>query len=207
MIFLWTCSTIPKFYLAPDGLDDQLKLAIQLSLQESTAAISRQLKESANAALTQQPQQQHQQSVSTHYQRTNADITVDCFLRSLANHKIDLKNISGSAGGKDTTSAASGVTDGGNFFKPCSGNEDGRFQISDIHENGFGFGDDDDDYDENDVRLKRSHSTGDLCVRRSGRGFRVRTSGDEPRYVNLLIDLINVLFDYTRGSCIKNIHL
>lgn len=71
------------------------------------------------------------------------------------------------------------------FFKP-SGNEDGRFQISDIHENGYGFNADDEDdydYDENDVRLKRSHSTGDLCVRRSGRGFSrsISRTGDEPR--------------------------
>lgn len=56
-----------------------------------------------------------------------------------------------------------------------------RFQISDIHEKGFTFADVD-DYDESDVKLKRSHSTGDLCVRRSGRGTRVRVVGDEPRY-------------------------
>lgn len=111
------------------------------------------------------------------YQKSNADITVDYFLKSLANQKIDLKNIGVGVnvfnGDKDTEKEC--------FFKPCSGNEDGRFQISDIHENGYAFGDVD-DYDENDIRLKRSHSTGDLCIRRSGRGFRVRTTGDEPRY-------------------------
>lgn len=111
------------------------------------------------------------------YQKTNADITVDYFLKSLANQKIDLKNIGVGVnvfnGDKDTEKEC--------FFKPCNGNEDGRFQISDIHENGYAFGDVD-DYDENDIRLKRSHSTGDLCIRRSGRGFRVRTTGDEPRY-------------------------
>lgn len=198
-----TCSTIPKFIMITDGLDDQLKLAIQLSLQESTAAISRQLKESANSAVSasQQPQSLPTiQSTTTNqqpqrYQRTNADITVDYFLRSLANHKIDLKNISGSAEGRDSHSAVIGVTDGGNFFKPCNGNEDGRFQISDIHENGFGFGDDEDDYDENDVKLKRSHSTGDLCIRRSGRGFRVRPGGDEPRYRIFIYLFGSVLYD------------
>lgn len=46
---------------------------------------------------------------------------------------------------------------------------------------GFAFADSD-DYDDTDVRLKRSHSTGDLCIRRSGRGTRERPNGDEPRY-------------------------
>lgn len=39
-----------------------------------------------------------------------------------------------------------------------------------------------DDYEDTDIRLKRSHSTGDLRVRRNGRGTRVRMNGDEPRY-------------------------
>lgn len=164
-----------------DGVDDQLKLAIQLSLQESTAAISRQLRESAasggGAAPATLPS--HTTAAPGRYQRTSADITVDCFLKSLANHKIDLKMCGGGSGSGGTGERA--PEDG--FFKPCSGNEDGRFQISDIHENGFGFADNDDDYDENDVRLKRSHSTGDLCIRRSGRGLRVRPGGEsEPRY-------------------------
>lgn len=47
---------------------------------------------------------------------------------------------------------------------------------------GFAF-EDTDDYDDTDIRLKRSHSTGDLCVRRNGRGTRIRMNGgDEPRY-------------------------
>nr|XP_023024193.1 ankyrin repeat and IBR domain-containing protein 1-like [Leptinotarsa decemlineata] len=137
-----------------ESTDDQLKLAIQLSLQESTAAISKQMKSEENRGM----------------QRTNAEITVDYFLKSLANHKIDLKSLDrlGNEGEKEL------------FFRPCRGNEDGRFQISDIHENGFAF-EDMDDYD-TDVRLKRSHSTGDLCVRRNGRGTRIRTNADEPRY-------------------------
>lgn len=161
--------------LFTDGLDDQLKLAIQLSLQESTAAISRQLQLQENRR--DEMNSSEATNSGTQYQRTNADITVDYFLKSLANQKIDLKNIGVGmnvfSGEKDSDKEC--------FFKPCSGNEDGRFQISDIHENGYAFGDVD-DYDENDIRLKRSHSTGDLCIRRSGRGFRVRTTGDEPRY-------------------------
>ncbi|KAJ8942883.1 hypothetical protein NQ314_009900 [Rhamnusium bicolor] len=118
-----------------ESADDQLKLAIQLSLQESTAAI-------------------------------------DYFLKSLANHKIDLKSLD----------KFNSENDKELFFRPCKGNEDGRFQISDIHENGFAF-EDVDDYEDTDVRLKRSHSTGDLCVRRNGRGTRIRMNGgDEPRY-------------------------
>ncbi|CAG9813540.1 unnamed protein product [Phaedon cochleariae] len=137
-----------------ESTDDQLKLAIQLSLQESTATLSKQM------------QAEEQRSL----QRTNAEITVDYFLKSLANHKIDFKSLDryGNEGDKELC------------FKPCRGNEDGRFQISDIHENGFAF-EDADEYD-SDVRLKRSHSTGDLCVRRNGRGTRVRMSGEEPRY-------------------------
>lgn len=46
---------------------------------------------------------------------------------------------------------------------------------------GFAF-EDADDFEDTDVRLKRSHSTGDLCVRRSGRGTRIHANGDEPRY-------------------------
>lgn len=93
-----------------ESTDDQLKLAIQLSLQESTAAISRQMQAEENRKL----------------QRTNAEITVDYFLKSLANHKIDLKSLDrmNNEGDRDF------------FFRPCRGNEDGRFQISDIHENG-----------------------------------------------------------------------
>ncbi|XP_017769602.1 PREDICTED: ankyrin repeat and IBR domain-containing protein 1-like isoform X2 [Nicrophorus vespilloides] len=144
-----------------DVVDDQLKLAIQLSLQESAARFGKKL----NA-----------DDVETTYQKTNADLTVDYFLKSLANHKIDLKNLEvGRIGG-----------DGWNkrdkefLFKPCNDNEDGRFRISDIHDKGFGFGFMDSDED-NDVRLKRSHSTGDLCVRKSGR-TRIGMQRDEPRY-------------------------
>lgn len=131
-----------------ESTDDQLKLAIQLSLQES----NKYLQEAENVPA----------------KRTSADIAVDCFLKSLANHNIDVKSFEVDFG-KDY------------FFKPCNSNEDGRFQISDIHEKGFAFADVD-DFDESDSRLKRSHSTGDLCVRRSGRGTRVRVNGDEPRY-------------------------
>ncbi|KRT83690.1 hypothetical protein AMK59_3297 [Oryctes borbonicus] len=147
-----------------DGGDDQIKLAIQLSLQESIAAISKQdQKDSANTS---------QQG----YQRTKEDFTVDCFLKSLANKTIDFKNLEVDVNMLDWNRQEKEC-----LFKPCNGNEDGRFQISEIHEKGFAFADSD-EYDDSDVRLKRSHSTGDLCTRRSGRGTRIRTSGDEPRY-------------------------
>lgn len=55
----------------------------------------------------------------------NAELTVDYFLKSLANHKIDLKSLD-----------RFGNEDKEMFFRSCKGNEDGRFQISDIHENG-----------------------------------------------------------------------
>lgn len=145
--------------------DDQLKLAIQLSLQESTAAISKQMQ-----------LQREDGSISQSYQKTSADLTVDYFLKSLANHKIDLKHLE-----VDVNKLSASETDREVFFRPCNGNEDGRFQISDIHDKGFAF-EDVDDYDDADVGLKRSHSTGDLCVRRSGRGTRIRMRGDEPRY-------------------------
>ncbi|KAI4467591.1 rbr family ring finger and ibr domain-containing [Holotrichia oblita] len=147
-----------------DGGDDQIKLAIQLSLQDSTDATNgMEQKDSANSS---------QQG----YQRTKEDITVDCFLKSLANKTIDFKNLE-----VDVNMLDWNRQDKECLFKPCNGNEDGRFQISEIHEKGFAFADSD-EYDDSDVRLKRSHSTGDLCTRRSGRGTRIRTNGDEPRY-------------------------
>lgn len=96
-----------------ESTDDQLRLAIQLSLQESTA-ISKQL------------QIDSEENLRATYQKTTADITVDYFLKSLSNHKIDLKSLDkfGSDFDKEL------------FFKPCNGNEDGTFQISDIHEKG-----------------------------------------------------------------------
>lgn len=107
-----------------ESADDQLKLAIQLSLQESTAAISRQF--------------QDQEGPSAYsYQKTSADLTVDYFLKSLANHKIDFKNLEVdmnmlSSGSESVWGRAEKEC----CFKPCNGNEDGRFQISDIHEKG-----------------------------------------------------------------------
>ncbi|KAF5282513.1 hypothetical protein FQA39_LY04920 [Lamprigera yunnana] len=149
--------------------DDQLKLAIQLSLQEFSSTNPNKVQAD-----------QHGVSCSTvPYHKTNADITVDNFLKSLANQKIDFKHLQvnfsmiSNEGGKDWT-------EGEYFFQRCSGNEDGRFQISDIHENGFTFADEE-DYIGN-VRLKRSHSTGDLCVRRINRETQIIIDGDEPRY-------------------------
>lgn len=159
--------------------DDQLKLAIQLSLQENT-------------------RQDGNFHRSCAYEKTSADLTVDYFLKSLANHKIDLRSLEVSSGGvgcsRFLTSGGTGaITD--NFwirserdglFKSCRGKEDGRFQISDIHENGYAFRRVD-EMEENDYRLKRSHSTGDLCSKRFGRDHRniaklYTIPADEPRY-------------------------
>ncbi|KAL3288406.1 hypothetical protein HHI36_002854 [Cryptolaemus montrouzieri] len=144
-----------------ESTDDQLKLAIQLSLQETSH--SKECKQGTEA------------ENQCNYQKTSADFTVDYFLKSLANRTIDLKSLELDVD-KLKTEANREL-----FFRPCNGKEDGRFQISDIHENGFAF-EDIDDYDDPDIRLKRSHSTGDLRIRRSGRGSRQGTNGEEPRY-------------------------
>ncbi|XP_025831611.1 ankyrin repeat and IBR domain-containing protein 1-like isoform X3 [Agrilus planipennis] len=150
--------------------DDQLKLAIQLSLQDSSGSFSNLSEEETS------------KSGRRYFSKSNADITVDYFLKTLANHQIDLKNLE--VDFNMLRNDAEKMKNEREFlFKPCnSGNEDGRFQISDIHENGFTFADDDEDFDDNDIRLKRSHSTGDLCIRRSGRRTRTRVPGDESRY-------------------------
>ncbi|ENN79421.1 hypothetical protein YQE_04065, partial [Dendroctonus ponderosae] len=102
------------------------------------------------------------------YQKTSADLTVDYFLKSLANHKIDLKSLDRLEPDRDTV------------FRSCRGNQDGTFKISDIHENGYTFGND--DY-EDLSSLKRCHSTGDLCAGRTRKGPLTRMNGaDEPRY-------------------------
>ncbi|KAF5274146.1 hypothetical protein FQR65_LT04544 [Abscondita terminalis] len=151
--------------------DDQLKLAIQLSLQDF----------SGTSSIKVQHADQEGESCSTlPYQKTNADITVDNFLKSLANQKIDLKHLQVNFNVVSGDGAKDWSNDGDYFFKNCNGNEDGRFQISDIHENGFTFADDE-DYIGN-VRLKRSHSTGDLCVRRINREPQIVMGGDEPQY-------------------------
>ncbi|XP_060529635.1 ankyrin repeat and IBR domain-containing protein 1-like isoform X2 [Cylas formicarius] len=140
-----------------ESSDDQLKLAIYLSLQESATVLSKRV------------QQQEGEESQQNYQKSNADITVDYFLKSLANHKIDLQALD-----------RFGDPEKDILFRPCKGYEDGRFKISDIHENGFLFGDE--EYDDTSV-LKRCHSTGDLVTRRNRRGAKMRMNGsDEPRY-------------------------
>ncbi|XP_048517886.1 ankyrin repeat and IBR domain-containing protein 1 isoform X5 [Dendroctonus ponderosae] len=139
-----------------ESADDQLKLAIQLSLQESTKKIRREME-----------QREFEERVNG-YQKTSADLTVDYFLKSLANHKIDLKSLDRLEPDRDTV------------FRSCRGNQDGTFKISDIHENGYTFGND--DY-EDLSSLKRCHSTGDLCAGRTRKGPLTRMNGaDEPRY-------------------------
>ncbi|CAG9860493.1 unnamed protein product [Phyllotreta striolata] len=150
--------------------DEQLKLAIQLSLQESTAAISKHLQEKERASF-----EMTLASISPvekiTMEKTKAEITVDYFLKSLTSENLDIRHL-------DKRSEEAKKVE---ITLPCKGNEDGTFHISEIHENGYAF-EDTDEY-ESDVRLKRSHSTGDLCVRRSGRGNgRIQPNCDEPRY-------------------------
>ncbi|KAB0801262.1 hypothetical protein PPYR_02047 [Photinus pyralis] len=151
--------------------DDQLKLAIQLSLQDFSGNNT-----------SKPPRLEQEASCTTRsYQKTSADITVDNFLKSLANQKIDFKQLEVNLSLMNSDCAKDWTKDENEyFFKPCNGNEDGRFQISDIHENGFTFADEDDFVA--DIRLKRSHSTGDLCVRKANRDARARMDGEEPRY-------------------------
>ncbi|KAL1501925.1 hypothetical protein ABEB36_007156 [Hypothenemus hampei] len=133
-----------------ESADDQLKLAIHLSLQESTAKIRKELE---------------QKEMERVYQNAGADLSVDYFLKSLASHKIDLKTLE---------------SEREVMFRPCKGNEDGRFKISDIHENGYIFGSD--EYDDFNS-LKRCHSTGDLCMKKTRKSPLMRMNGtDEPRY-------------------------
>ncbi|ENN79423.1 hypothetical protein YQE_04067, partial [Dendroctonus ponderosae] len=173
-----------------ESADDQLKLAIQLSLQESTKKIRREMEQRefeerelaqcyANGLITGAGTQfRCSENVDEFlsfftnfffgYQKTSADLTVDYFLKSLANHKIDLKSLDRLEPDRDTV------------FRSCRGNQDGTFKISDIHENGYTFGND--DY-EDLSSLKRCHSTGDLCAGRTRKGPLTRMNGaDEPRY-------------------------
>ncbi|XP_066998592.2 uncharacterized protein [Anabrus simplex] len=197
-----------------EGTDDQqLKLAIQLSLQETAKKASKSL--NSNTGATEIACDPHDEGTSNQadmnvleldeemlekntsmYHKTPADLTVDYFLKSLAGRQIDLKNFNT---GMNVFSPDDGEDMGemiwgcgvsktladkeliGCGFKPCVA-EDGRFEISDIHENGCF--NDIDEYDETDSRLlKRSHSTGDLCTRgRRGPRHGVGTGGEEPRY-------------------------
>uniref|UniRef100_A0A1B6EFT1 RBR-type E3 ubiquitin transferase n=1 Tax=Clastoptera arizonana TaxID=38151 RepID=A0A1B6EFT1_9HEMI len=144
--------------------DQQLKLAIKLSLQDNFGSTS--------------PAPE-----SSDYHKTNADLTVDYFLKSLAGRSIDIN--------LNTRDCAVEVISPPNdsiwSTKTCDKEiltgwkapyvaEDGRFEISDIHE---GVYNDSDEFTELDARLlKRSHSTGDLVMRRG----RLSTRGEEPRY-------------------------
>lgn len=115
-----------------ESTDDQLKLAIHLSLQESTAKIRREMEqrefeERVNGNIGFFLVDYCSKRCILGYQKTNADLTVDYFLKSLANHKIDLKTLDRLEPDRDVV------------FRSCKGNEDGRFKISDIHENGTFF--------------------------------------------------------------------
>lgn len=105
--------------------DDQLKLAIQLSLQESTAAISKQLQEKERANLEKSiAEKSPLEKIAM--EKTNAEITVDYFLKSLTSENLDIRCL-------DKMSEEGMEME---ISLPCKGNEDGTFQISDIHENG-----------------------------------------------------------------------
>ena len=203
--------------LPAEAVDDhQLKLAIQLSLQETTKRIAKST--SADPSIGSSVCAEEHSSSDTNvitdaapktdddentdltsliYQKTSADLTVDCFLKSLAGRQIDIKNLNpgpnlfspedGSEGSEVmwgcgvNKSLADKELLIGCGFKPCVA-EDGRFEIGDIHENGCF--NDVDEYDEKDSHLlKRSHSTGDLCTRgrRGPLHGGVVGSGDEPR--------------------------
>ncbi|XP_063237548.1 uncharacterized protein LOC134539440 [Bacillus rossius redtenbacheri] len=159
--------------------DQQLKLAIQLSLQESTKRVA--LLQSSLAAGSLSDQEPPGDSGSSAYHRTSADLTVDYFLKSLAGRQLG-------GGGVNVFSPeeAGRAVWGCGLSKTLAdkepiGFEDGRFQIGDLHENGrFN---DPGDYEEGDAHLlRRSHSTGDLCTRgRQGRGEGA-AGGDESRY-------------------------
>jgi hypothetical protein len=115
------------FYLLPvEGADDhQLKLAIQLSLQETTKRIAKstsadpsiggsvcveQERSSDGNAVTDgapKTDEENTDIASLIYHKTSADLTVDYFLKSLAGRQIDLKNLN----------------PGPNLFSPDGGSE------------------------------------------------------------------------------------
>lgn len=126
----------------PEATDDQqLKLAIELSLQDGDGS----------------------------YQRTPADLTVDCFLRSLAGRPLlevsEPRGCGRAAGPRDDACACVRQvkpehSGGGGGPSAEWGCEDGRFEIGDLHQNGWVEGG-----PGGSSSLKRSHSTGDLCTR------------------------------------------
>ncbi|CAH0386783.1 unnamed protein product [Bemisia tabaci] len=119
------------------------------------------------------------------YEKTAEDLTVDYFLKSLANTAVDIKNQSerkqNNGCHPDFSYPLSSVWPSkGNDKQSCSWKipnlaEDGRFKIGDIHETGL-YNDSEDFPDSFDpCILKRSHSTGDLIFRRG----RLMINGDK----------------------------
>ncbi|XP_054276599.1 uncharacterized protein LOC128995607 [Macrosteles quadrilineatus] len=143
------------------GGDEQLNLAIQLSLQQGS------------------------EQSSAEYQKTNADLTVDYLKVWLVRRDIDVQNLDETEGCEvisppQDTIWASKTSDKEilSGWKPPYVAEDGHFEIGDIHEKGL-YNDPDEFNSEMDARLlKRSHSTGDLVMRRG----RLSTRTEEPRY-------------------------
>ncbi|KAG8282877.1 hypothetical protein J6590_027311 [Homalodisca vitripennis] len=144
--------------------DEQLDLAIQLSLQENT---------------------EMSQSQSEEYQKTSADLTVDYFLKSLAGRDIDVQNLNTSEGSEVISPPQDSLWSSKTSDKEILSGwktpyvaEDGHFEIGDIHETGL-YNDPDEFNSDVDARLlRRSQSTGDLVVGSS----RMATRTEEPRY-------------------------
>ncbi|XP_039298971.1 uncharacterized protein LOC111051560 isoform X2 [Nilaparvata lugens] len=119
------------------------------------------------------------------YQKSSADLAVDYFLKSLARN-MDMDNEEGASNLDPSSSQRSASTwekkrsiDKDNMWKPCCAvAEDGRFEISEIHETGLYNDPNEFDGDGDSRSLKRSHSTGDLVMKRG----RLATRADEPRY-------------------------
>lgn len=127
-----------------------------------------------------------------HYDKINADLTVDYFLKSLAPQASQITSAAfGNQNEYDPGYIKNNVNDK-ELLLPCffktipavrSRNEDGRFQIGDIHESGYielvkkdKMGGEmmdlnNDVFSDDDLQttLKRSHSTGDLIVRKAHR--------------------------------------
>ncbi|XP_075209752.1 uncharacterized protein LOC142317242 [Lycorma delicatula] len=220
----------------PGQQDDQLKLAIQMSLQDDHASSiatrpqqplptdcesdvlpqSQSLVtiDSDDVSCNNQGDDEDEESNSViKYHKTSADLTVDYFLKSLAGHNIDLDAVSGTdtsnLENQKNPSPQTFLSPGhqhhhhhhhhhnhqhrhlwDNYKGNCSEKEtlsawkapcvaeDGRFEIGDIHETGL-YNDSDEFNSDADIRLlKRSHSTGDLVMRKG----RISTRSEEPRY-------------------------
>ncbi|RZF33312.1 hypothetical protein LSTR_LSTR007657 [Laodelphax striatellus] len=113
------------------------------------------------------------------YQKSSADLAVDYFLKSLARN-MEVDSEEGATQRSASVWEKKRSIDKDNMWKPCCAvAEDGRFEISEIHETGLYNDRDEFDGDGDSRSLKRSHSTGDLVMKR---GRLATRAADEPRY-------------------------